>query len=170
MNNKKDKNTINIYINSYIVPSRGTKFSPGIDIPILNDIVIEPYQTVLINTGIIIVNMPSYFCGLLTIRSSQAKRGITLANGLGIIDPDFKDEVCLLLKNNTEFPSLLIEGERIAQIVIIPTFRGDIKINQQDKSSTSSNPPIQVDYLSEKNWIPIEVRTNKRTGGFGSTN
>jgi dUTP pyrophosphatase len=169
MNNKQDKNTINIYVNSNIVPSRGTKFSPGIDIPVLNDIVIEPYESVLINTGLIFVNMPAKFCGLLTIRSSQAKRGITLVNGLGIIDPDFKDEVCLLLKNNTEFPILLLEGERIAQIVIIPTFRGDIKISQQYKSSSPSNSP-NVDYLSEKNWVPIEVRIDKRTGGFGSTN
>lgn len=57
--------------------------------------------------------------GLLTIRSSLAARGIMLANGVGIIDQDYRGELVALF-TNIGAPYILTPGQRVAQLVFIP--------------------------------------------------
>jgi dUTP pyrophosphatase len=169
-------------------PSRGTPESAGIDIPFPygegEKITIQPNEIIKIDSGVKILNMPKDHCGLLVIRSGLAQDGLTLANGIGIIDPDFKDNIHLLLKNNNKNSAITIKhGVKVAQIVIIPFYQGEIKINRIFSINELIGVDEMGDYISDKElieigekeseddfWIPLPIRNTIRIGGFGSTN
>lgn len=106
------------------VPKYGTKDSAGADLYACldKDIVIEPGQTVLIHTGII-TEIPEGFVGLVFARSGLAtKKGIAPANKVGVIDADYRGEIMVALHNHSKEPFVLNDGERIAQLSIVPYY------------------------------------------------
>lgn len=125
-------------------PTHKTKYSAGADLVANEDVEINPGQTVLIGTGFKLSsyhNLYNNMVYMLFIRSSLSfKRGLSLANGVGVIDCDYKDEVKVMLTNHGKEPQCIVKGERIAQIV-----------------------PMRY----EKGFF--EVEDNERQGGFGST-
>ena len=97
------------------------------------------------------LNIPSGLCGRISIRSSLGKQGLSLINGVGVIDSDFHDELYVTLINLSPQPIYIQKGERIVQIFfekVLP-----IKILQT------------VDDVTEE-YIPPP---STRHGGFGST-
>ena len=74
-----------------------------------------------------------------------AKHGITLANGIGIIDSDYRGELRATLINNGNEPFKVCDGDRIAQLMFMPVMQAAF---------------IEADELDE---------TERGTGGFGST-
>ncbi len=64
--------------------------------------------------------IPEGYVGLLFARSSMAKRGLMMANGVGVIDPGYTGEITVPLFNATQWPNRVLDGERIAQLVVVP--------------------------------------------------
>jgi len=125
-----------------IIPQHQTKDSAGADLIANETVTINQGQIELIPTGTYVpCNLPeNYFLGLY-IRSSIAyKKGLMLANSVGIIDRDYPDEIKVMLYNPGVVPVTIEKGERIAQL-------------------------IAQTYI---NIFP--VKQSKRCGGFGSTN
>lgn len=52
-----------------------------------------------------------------------AKHGLTVAQGVGVIDPDYRGEIIVWLLNTSEVHKTVTRGERIAQLVIQPFVR-----------------------------------------------
>jgi dUTP pyrophosphatase len=101
-----------------ILPKRATKNSAGYDLFSNETVTIKPNEVKLIKTGIAYENLPKDIVGLLALRSSVAlKRGLMLANGTGILDADFTQEVMVMVRNMNPFLCTIEEGEKIAQIV-----------------------------------------------------
>lgn len=105
-------------------PTRATEHSAGLDICSIEEVFIYPGETIMISTGITFELEPheptDWFLGLY-VRSSLGKRGIMLANGVGIIDADFaENEIKVLLFNSTENPYSVKKGQRIAQLILQP--------------------------------------------------
>ena len=97
------------------LPKRATNGSAGYDFVAPGDVVIPFASTVHIHTGVK-VQMPSDEVLKIYPRSSMAiKRGVTLVNGVAIIDSDFKDEIILSLYNSSTIPVTIRKGEKIAQ-------------------------------------------------------
>lgn len=131
-------------------PTRGSKYSAGIDLRIDQDLVI--HETSSLNPAMeagtgVHVEIPEGFVGLVFIRSSLGKRGLMLTNSVGVIDSDYRGEIKLVLRCNQERIDLK-KGERIAQLVIVPYLLGSIDF---------------VDSLEELS------ETDRGEGGFGST-
>lgn len=79
------------------------------------------------------IETPGGYFLLLVARSSTHKKGILMANGVGIIDPDFSgdnDECNAVYYNFSDKPVLIEKGERIAQGLIIK--REDIEFHEVD--------------------------------------
>jgi dUTP pyrophosphatase len=99
---------------------RQTKNSAGADLAASVEVVIPPQSIVLVPTGEWLNtqhDIQNLFY-LLAARSSLAyKKGLLLANGVGIIDGDYKDEVKVMLYNSTSEPVTIEAGERIAQLI-----------------------------------------------------
>lgn len=104
-----------------IVPKYATPCSAGADVfaRIDEEITVWPGTRALIRTGLKIA-IPDGCCGLLLGRSGLAlKHGICLANGVGLIDSDYRGELGVVLQNNGGEPFKVKDGMRIAQLVIV---------------------------------------------------
>ena len=98
-----------------------------------------------IGTGIA-VEIPEGYFGAIFARSGLAtKRGLRPANCVGVVDADYRGELIVALHNDTDLVQEVAEGERVAQLAIIPY----LPVNF-----------VEVDDLSS---------TDRGEGGFGST-
>ncbi len=76
----------------------------------------------IVPTGIAMA-VPDGFVALLCARSGLAsKKGIALANGVGVIDSDYRGEIGVSLINLSQEDRTIEPGERIAQMMILPVF------------------------------------------------
>ncbi len=111
------------------IPQRGTNGSAGMDLHACIDapVTVAPGQLVTIPTGIAI-ELPDNGCAaFLYARSGLGvKHGICLSNGVGVIDSDYRGEICAGICNVSDKPYTIEPDERICQMVIAPVFVPDI--------------------------------------------
>ena len=94
----------------------------GFDFFCREDVVIGPHELALVGVNNSIQTPPNCFL-LLSVRSSTPwKKGLMLANGIGIVDPFFSgdaDELKIQLYNITDKPVEVKKGETLAQGIIV---------------------------------------------------
>lgn len=135
--------------NTAWVPLKATDGSAGFDLyadTIGESAPIYPGETKLVGTGIA-MEIPEGYFGAIYARSGLAtKKGLRPANCVGIIDRDYRGEICIALHNDSSSPKIIGAHERVAQLVIQP-YAAEAKL-------------IVDDDLSD---------TERGEGGFGST-
>lgn len=134
--------------NSAKLPTRGTAGAAGMDLYACIDesVTIEPGGLKIIPTGIAIALPDSNVAAFLYARSGLGvKHGICLSNGVGVVDSDYRGEVCVGLCNVSDTPYTIEPQERIAQMVIAPVAVAEL---------------TETDELDD---------TDRGEGGFGST-
>lgn len=129
-----------------IIPTRGTEEAAGLDLYATETVLIQPEHSASIHTGIC-MEIPKGYVGLIYARSGLAcKKGLRLANCVGVVDSDYRGEIIVCLRNDDIKSSHTIEkGDRCAQLVITSYWTGSCELK---------------DTLSD---------TDRGTGGFGST-
>ncbi len=108
------------------MPEYKTVGACAFDIAVIEEKTLLPGERALLNTGLVVAVPPGYVL-LLCSRSSGAKKGIRLANSVGVIDQDYcgpNDELKVALHNFGHEPYTVQKGERITQGVIVPVARG----------------------------------------------
>lgn len=104
------------------MPSYATGGSAGMDLRAFcdGDITIAPGSLVVVPTGVA-VELPSGTVGIVAARSGLGvKHGITLSNGIGVIDSDYRGEIRVGLCNVSDKPYTIHPGDRIAQLLVMP--------------------------------------------------
>lgn len=105
------------------IPVRATDGAAGMDLYACTEapVTLAPGKLAVIPTGIA-VELPDNSCAaFLYARSGLGvKHGICLANGVGVVDSDYRGEVCVGLCNVSDTPYTIEPGERVAQMVIAP--------------------------------------------------
>ncbi len=132
----------------FSIPGYATEGSAGLDLIACIDapVVIEPQQVKMIPSGIAVEIPDPGMAGMVYARSGLAyKHSIGLANGVGVIDSDYRGEIGCLLQNNGKKSYTVQPGDRIAQLVFMSVIQAEI---------------ILTDELST---------TERGSGGFGST-
>lgn len=102
------------------LPTYKTNGSAGIDLQanISAPVELKPFGRVLIPTGLY-VSIPGGYEGQIRGRSGLAlKHGVSLANGIGTIDSDYRGEIKVILINLGEETFIINKGDRIAQFVL----------------------------------------------------
>ena len=95
-------------------------------------ITIKPHEIKLIPTGIAIALESADYVAYIYARSGLAiKHGIAPANCVGVIDSDYRGEVCVGLLNQTENEFTIEPDERIAQMVIAPVVLPEIEVVEE---------------------------------------
>lgn len=89
------------------------------------DIVIKPFQRVVIPTGIFLEIPIGYEAQVRPRSGLAAKYGITVLNTPGTIDSDYRGEVKIILINLSDEDFIVRNGDRIAQMVVAPVIQGD---------------------------------------------
>lgn len=131
------------------LPRRGSDGSAGYDLCAVCEneysIFIPPHETVMVSTGLALEIPEGYFGAIFARSGIATKRSLRPANCVGVIDSDYRGEIIVALHNDSEFEQVISDGERIAQLVIIPYLTVNF---------------FEVDTLEE---------TIRGSGGFGST-
>ena len=102
------------------LPERGTRGSVGFDIAacLSEEIVIEPGETRMIGVGLAIALEPGYAAFIYARSGLGIKRGIVPANCVGVVDSDYRGEIIVGLRNTSNEPFAVNNGDRIAQMVV----------------------------------------------------
>src|SRR6185295_3304714 len=108
------------------LPAYGTGESAGFDLAAAHDLTIAPRQIALVPTGLVIEVPSGYFLGIFARSSTPLKRGLMVANGVGVIDPDYagpNDEVRIQVLNISTSEVTIKPGDRLAQGIVLPAPR-----------------------------------------------
>lgn len=132
------------------MPAYATDGSAAVDLraatPEGTTVVIEPGERALIPTGLAISPESKNVVAIVAARSGLAiKKGICLSNSIGVIDSDYRGEICVGLFNTSKEPFTVCRGDRIAQMMFMPVYQAKL---------------LEVASLDE---------TARGAGGFGST-
>ncbi|HEX8084685.1 MAG TPA: dUTP diphosphatase, partial [Solirubrobacteraceae bacterium] len=115
------------------------------DLRCVEGFTLAPGERRLVPTGIAVA-LPAGCCGLVLPRSGLAARhGVGVVNGPGLIDPNYRGEVKVVLINHSAEEFSADAGDRIAQLLVVPF----------------AAPPVEV--VSELS------ATERGEGGFGSS-
>ena len=104
------------------LPYRATEGSAGADLYACLEapVTVQPGQRVTVPIGIA-VEIPAGYGGFVFPRSSVASKfGVSLPNCVGVIDSDYRGELCVPVINHSAEPYTINGGDRIAQLVILP--------------------------------------------------
>jgi dUTP pyrophosphatase len=102
------------------LPARATPGSAGFDLRIAEDVTIPAGEWRTVRTGVALA-IPDGWEGQVRPRSGLAARhGVTVLNGPGTIDADYRGEIQVPLINHGRDAIVLARGERIAQILFAP--------------------------------------------------
>jgi dUTP pyrophosphatase len=125
------------------LPKRGSALAAGLDVCSIEDLRIEPKQRVTARTGLAVAIPPGFY-GRVAPRS-----GLAAKNGLdvlaGVIDSDYRGEVCCLLYNTSDEAITLPAGSKICQLI------------------------VEQIITPEATWVSELDETARGAGGFGST-
>lgn len=113
------------------IPYRATTGSAGMDLYacIEAPVTIEPQKIAVIPTGIAIaLESPAYVAYIFARSGLAIKHGIAPANCVGVVDSDYRGEVCVGLVNQTDMPFTIEPQDRIAQMVISPVELPQIEV------------------------------------------
>lgn len=109
-----------------VVPTYGSKCAAGMDLYSSDTYSIAPGETVLVHTGIS-MEIPNGYFGAIYPRSGLAtKRGLRLANCVGVVDSDYRGEIMVALYNDSTETQSVELRDRIAQMVIQPYERPQV--------------------------------------------
>ena len=126
-------------------PARSRAGDAGYDLRCVEGFTLAPGERQMVPTGVAIA-LPPGVCGLVLPRSGlAAKHGIGVVNGPGLIDPNYRGEVNVILVNHGSEPFAASAGDRIAQLLLVAFASPEVAV---------------VDELSE---------TERGAGGFGSS-
>lgn len=128
------------------LPEPATAGAAGFDLAAAHDLEIPPGAIRLVGTGLVIEVPNGWFLGIFARSSTPLKRGLMVANGVGVVDADYcgpADEVKIQVMNITNAAVSVRRGDRLAQGIVLEA------------------PRVE--------WREVEEVTRETRGGFGST-
>ena len=128
-------------------PEYESPASAGMDLRanISESITLQPLERAVVKTGLFLEIPVGYEAQVRPRSGLAAKKGITVLNAPGTIDADYRGEIGVILVNLSKEEFTIVNGERIAQLVI------------------SAHERVE--------WLETEIltETSRGEGGFGST-
>ena len=108
------------------LPSYGTDDAAGFDLAAAHDLTVAARSIALVRTGLVIEVPSGHFLAIFARSSTPLKRGLVVANGVGVVDPDYcgpQDEVMIQVLNVTDADVPVTRGDRLAQGIVLPAPR-----------------------------------------------
>jgi dUTP pyrophosphatase len=128
------------------LPEYQTPGAAAFDLAAAEDTTIQPGEVALVPTGLVVAVPPGMFLGIFARSSTPLKRGLLVANGVGVVDSDYsgpQDEVKVAVLNFRNAAVTIARDERIAQGIVLPAPR--------------------------VTWIEVDELAAISRGGFGAT-
>ena len=128
------------------LPAYQTSGAAAFDLAAAETVTIAPGEVVLVPTGLVIEVPSGMFLAIFARSSTPLKRGLMVANGVGVVDSDYsgpQDEIKIAVLNFRTTAATVSCGDRIAQGIFLPA------------------PRIT--------WTEIDDLPSPTRGGFGAT-
>lgn len=125
-----------------VLPVRGSAQAAGYDLcaDLMEPLVIPAGKTVKVDTGLAAAIPCGYFGGVFARSGISTKKGLRPANCTGVIDADYRGPIMVPLYNDSDTERLVMPGERIAQLIILPCFSVDFcEVEQLDETERGEN-------------------------------
>lgn len=127
-------------------PVYSTEESAGADLFCNKDVVIHPFDRVLVSTGCYVELDDNdkgklYKIEICSKSGLAYKHGIIIVNSPGTVDQDYKDEIKVIVSNISNETFVFEKGDKVAQAILVPV----------------------------EKFSNLETVNKKRNGGFGST-
>ena len=106
------------------LPAYATAGSAAFDLAASEATLIAPGEVRLVPTGLVIEVPEGMFLAVFARSSTPLKRGLMVANGVGVVDSDYcgpTDEIKIPTLNITSAPVEIKKGDRIAQGILLPS-------------------------------------------------
>ena len=129
-----------------LLPRYETEDAAAFDLRAAEDTTVPSGGVALVPTGLIVEVPRGMFLGIFARSSTPLKRGLMVANGVGVVDPDYcgpEDEVKIAVMNFTAAAVMVRRGDRIAQGMFV------------------TSPRVV--------WEETEALRGSSRGGFGAT-
>lgn len=126
-----------------VLPKRGSALAAGLDICAIEDVEIQPKQRAMAQTGLAIAIPPGFYGRVAPRSGLAAKMGLDVL--AGVIDSDYRGEICCILYNTGDEPILLPAGSKICQLI------------------------VEQIVTPEATWVNDLEETARGAAGFGST-
>jgi len=109
-------------------PARSRPGDAGYDLRAVEPFVLRPGERARVATGIAVA-IPPGLAGLVLPRSGLAHRhGITCANSPGLVDPNYRGELRVVLVNLGRDMYRGHAGDRIAQLLLVPFWAPELRV------------------------------------------
>jgi len=131
---------------SVALPEYHSAGAAAFDLACREDVTVAPGEVRLVGTGLVVEVPPGCFLAVIARSSLPIRKGLIVANAVGVIDSDYRgpdDEVKVEVYNFREQATSLARGERIAQGIVLPAVRVE--------------------------WEEVDETGAPSRGGFGST-
>jgi len=99
-----------------VLPRRGSALAAGLDVCSIEDLRIEPRQRAVARTGLAVAIPPGFYGRVAPRSGLAAKQGLDVL--AGVIDSDYRGEVCCLLYNTGDETITLPAGSKICQLIV----------------------------------------------------
>jgi dUTP pyrophosphatase len=99
-----------------VLPTRGSRYSAGLDLYAIQDTNIIPFSNNLVSTGISVL-IPVGYYGRIAPRSGVSVKTGLLVNA-GVIDSDYRGEIKIVFQNPTKEHKEFKKGDKVAQLII----------------------------------------------------
>lgn len=132
-------------IDDAILPEYKSTGASGMDICSYDTWTLQPNEVKIFQTGLACEIEEGYKVQVRARSGLSSKHKITVINGVGTVDSDYRGQIGVPLINLSKTPYVIWKGDRIAQLVVCPVVHAEIE---------------EVDNLSN---------TKRGTDGFGST-
>jgi dUTP pyrophosphatase len=126
-----------------VLPQRGSVLAAGLDVCGIEDVEIEPRRRVMARTGLAVAIPPGFYGRVAPRSGLAAKSGLDVL--AGVIDSDYRGEICVVLYNTGDETIHLPAGSKICQLI------------------------IEQIITPEAAWATDLEETARGAGGFGST-
>jgi dUTP pyrophosphatase len=118
------------------LPERKRDGDAGLDLYCIEDFEIEPNEIKIVRTGIA-VEIPKGYFGMIKDRSGLASKGLHVL--AGIIDENYRGEIKVVLINLGKEKLKFEKYSRIAQLLIIPYLKVEIKEDELSQTERGEN-------------------------------
>ena len=161
-----------------VMPQLGTPHSAAFDLYSVDDIAIAARSIAQVDTGLVVVHMtPNIYAQILS------RSGLALAQSVftvaGVIDPDYRGRIIVLLYNGSNKRVTIRQGYRVAQMVFLPIIRPlsctlnthslkdqrgatgfgstDSPVRTEEKHTTEQQPPREIPTAREEHSVEVTL-------------
>jgi dUTP pyrophosphatase len=146
-----------------VIPRYSLDSDVGLDLVAVKNICLSPMEQKTIKTGIAI-KIPDGHVGLIRDRAGIVTK-MNVHTVAGTFDPGYRGEVSVVMVNFSDYETEIEEGMKIAQLIIIPVAKVEVKevkkLNETERGNKGFGSTGIKEKLKAFKYLEKEIQTKR---------